>query len=115
MQRDRDAAFEVFHKVDFLCAQLLTAMVGRHGRIEVKLHEVLFLRDISTISSEGFTSPDPSEGFGIHTSTGQAFSDSTHLCSLKVFWQFKQLGRSVCAFASDAASQTKRLSNAFAF
>ena len=79
MQRDRDATFEVFHKVDFLCAQLLTAVVGCQSRIKVKLHEVLFLYHLITISSEGFTPPDPSEGFGIHTSTDQAINISSVL------------------------------------
>ena len=62
VKRNGDATVKVFHEVNFLCAQLLTAMVGCHGRIKVKLHEVLFPFDIiGTISSEVFTSPDPSE------------------------------------------------------
>ena len=77
VKRNGNVTFEVYHKVNFLCAQLLTTMVGCHVRIEVKLHEFLFPRDIGTLSSEVSTSPDPSEGFDVHTSTDEAVDISS--------------------------------------
>jgi len=95
VKRNRDATVKIFHEINLLNSKFLTTctVVGGHCRVEIKLHEGLFLYHLITISSEVLTSPDCTEGLGIHATIeqhiniGSIFNRDFALCVKRIDYE----------------------------